>query len=112
MARRKQVQQHPDSKGWVSDKEQEKLHDDNSIKESLVPTPDQVNQQMNKSVVISKAVVFKLLLFSLLMFIVPISCYYLTIYFEFSTTIGGIVAATMANVVAGSYVVVAFTEKD
>ena len=65
-----------------------------------------------KRVIIAKGVVAKLLIFSLLMLIMPLSSYYLAVYFDFTPTFGGIAAATMANIVAGGYVLVAFMEKD
>ena len=68
--------------------------------------------QGNGRVVISNKVVFKLVLFSLLMMVVPLGSYYLSVHFDFSPTFGGIVAAVLANVIAGLYCVSAFMETD
>ncbi|GKZ17132.1 vacuolar ATPase assembly integral membrane protein vma21 [Aspergillus brasiliensis] len=55
-------------------------------------------------------VIFKLLGFSLAMVIIPIGMYFVTVDFGASATVGGIVAAIMANVVLFAYIYVAWKD--
>ncbi|PYH79749.1 hypothetical protein BO82DRAFT_356171 [Aspergillus uvarum CBS 121591] len=85
--------------------------DKSSAKDVVTPSKSEKSSDSDVTPAVPTNVIMKLLGFSAAMVIAPIGIYFITVDFiGGSATVGGIVAAIMANIVLFSYVYVAWKD--